>query len=389
MDLLFLVLSGCIAGIFTGLIPGIHMNTVAVSLVYFLPENTDLIYFIIAMSVMHTFIDFIPSILFGAPEEENFLSILPGHKMLLEGNGLNAIKITALGGLIGGILSVMFSFIFVSLLEKIKWIIPKIIPSILVLALLLMVSEEKKWKNTLLIVVLSGTLGFLVLNDYFFVREPLFVLVTGFFAFPLVINSILNKTRIPEQKKEKFNFSFQEIKGSLMSVLGGSLISLIPGIGPSISAFILSKFSKLNSKAFLALLGGINTTNIIFSFFVLISIGKTRSGSAVAVKQLGNINESQLFLVCGIILISLILASVSAVLLSEFLIKKIQKINYTKINLIVLMFLLILVFLFSGINGLILSGISTGIGLLAVKKEIKKSSCMSFLIFPVLGHYLA
>ena len=96
MDFFFLIILGCIAGVFTGLIPGIHMNTVSLSLIYLMPKNTELIYFIIAMSVVHTFVDFIPSILFGAPEAENFLSILPGHKMLLEGKGLEAIKITVL-----------------------------------------------------------------------------------------------------------------------------------------------------------------------------------------------------------------------------------------------------------------------------------------------------
>ena len=387
MELLFLILLGCVAGVFTGLIPGIHMNTVSVSLIYFFYDK-ELIYFIIAMSVVHTFVDFIPSILFGAPETETFLSILPGHKMLLEGKGLNAIKITVFGGLIGGILSLLFSFVFISLTEKIKWIIPKIIPSILVFVLLLMISEEKNKKIALLVIFLSGVLGLIVLNDFFPVKEPLFVLVTGFFAFPLIINSILKEVKIPEQKKEKFVFSFQEVKGSLLSVLGGSIVSLIPAIGPSISAFVLSKFTKLNSKAFLALIGGINTTNIIFSFFVLISIGKTRSGSAVAIKQLGGITQNELVLICFAVIISLIFASLTTVFLSEILIKLIQKINYKKMNLTVLVFLVLLVFFFSGINGIIISAISTGIGLIAIKKGIKKSSCMAFLMIPVLLNYL-
>ncbi|MFH1663511.1 MAG: tripartite tricarboxylate transporter permease [archaeon] len=388
MEFILLVLAGCIAGVFTGLIPGIHMNTVSVATVYLMPGNQELIYFIIAMSVVHTFVDFIPSILFGAPEAENFLSVLPGHRMLLEGRGLNAIKITVFGGVIGGVVSVLFSFVFIQLIEKIKWIIPKIIPAVLVFVLLLMVSEEKNKKYSVLVILASGLLGLIVLNDFFYVKEPLFVLVTGFFAFPLIINSIMKKTRIPEQKNEAFSFSFQEIKGCLLSVLGGSIVSLIPAVGPSISAFVLSKFSRLNPKAFLALLGGINTTNIIFSFFVLIAIGKTRSGSAVAVKELGGIAKNELLLICAVVLISIIFASVVTVILSKVFINSIQKINYTKMNLIVLIFLVLLVLFFSGINGLIVSAVAAGIGLIAVKKGIKKSSCMSFLVFPVMGNYL-
>ena len=388
MDFFFLIILGCIAGVFTGLIPGIHMNTVSLSLIYLMPKNTELIYFIIAMSVVHTFVDFIPSILFGAPEAENFLSILPGHKMLLEGKGLEAIKITVFGGLLGGIISIIISFVFVELIEKISWLIPKMIPAILVFVLLLMVSEEKNKKYSVIVILLSGGLGLIILNDFFIVKESLFVLVTGFFAFPLLINSIQKEVKIPLQKETKNTISFQEIKGSLLSVFGGSVVSLIPAIGPSISAFVISKFSKLNSKAFLALIGGINTTNIIFSFFVLISIGKTRSGSAVAIKELGGITEKELLLICFIILIALIFASIVTVFLSKFLIKIIQKLDYKKMNLIILIFLLVLVFFFSGINGLIASVFSSCIGLIAIKKGVKKSSCMAFLIFPVLGYYL-
>ncbi len=388
MDFFFLIILGCIAGVFTGLIPGIHMNTVSLSLIYLMPKNTELIYFIIAMSVVHTFVDFIPSILFGAPEAENFLSILPGHKMLLEGKGLEAIKITVFGGLLGGIISIIISFVFVELIEKISWLIPKMIPAILVFVLLLMVSEEKNKKYSVIVILLSGGLGLIILNDFFIVKESLFVLVTGFFAFPLLINSIQKEVKIPLQKETKNTISFQEIKGSLLSVFGGSVVSLIPAIGPSISAFVISKFSKLNSKAFLALIGGINTTNIIFSFFVLISIGKTRSGSAVAIKGLGGFAENELILICLIILIALIFASIVTVFLSKFLIKIIQKLDYKKMNLIILIFLLVLVFFFSGINGLIASVFSSCIGLIAIKKGVKKSSCMAFLIFPVLGYYL-
>lgn len=388
MEILLLILLGCIAGVFTGLIPGIHMNTIAFSLVYFMPENKELIFFIIAMSVVHTFVNFIPSILFGAPETETFLSILPGHKMLLEGKGLTAIKITVLGGLIGGIFSLLFSFVFISLIEKIKWVIPKLIPGILIFVLLLMISEEKNKKAAIFVIAFSGLLGLIVLNDFFAIKEPLFVLVTGFFAFPLIINSILKETKIPLQKEEKFEFSFQEIKGSLLSVLGGSIVSLIPAIGPSISAFVLSKFSRLKPKAFLALLGGINTTNIIFGFFVLVAIGKTRSGSAVALKELGGITKNELFLVCFAIFIGIIFAVLITIFLSGFLINSIQKLNYKKMNLTVLLFLVSLVLFFSGINGLIVSFIAAGIGLTAIKKGVKKSSCMAFLMFPVLNYYL-
>ena len=42
---------------------------------------------IVAMSIAHTFLDFIPSTFLGAPECETALSVLPAQGMLLEGSG--------------------------------------------------------------------------------------------------------------------------------------------------------------------------------------------------------------------------------------------------------------------------------------------------------------
>ena len=80
---------GIIAGTITGLTPGIHINLVAVILVsasLILPISPIiLVVFIVAMSITHTFLDFIPSIFLGAPDDDTVLSVLPGHKVTSSG----------------------------------------------------------------------------------------------------------------------------------------------------------------------------------------------------------------------------------------------------------------------------------------------------------------
>jgi TctA family transporter len=107
---------GIACGIVTGLIPGLHVNTISAliiilqgSLIAFAssmfgtmqPTNVELLYIlccmIMAMSITHTFLDFIPSVFLGAPDEDTALSILPGHRLLLEGRGYEAIKYSAFG----------------------------------------------------------------------------------------------------------------------------------------------------------------------------------------------------------------------------------------------------------------------------------------------------
>ncbi len=100
-------------GIVTGLVPGIHVNLVAQVLLalsiplYDLLSNAHLnglepLFLsasIIGCTVVHTYMDIIPSVFLGAPDEDNVLSVLPGHRMMLAGRGIEAVKMSLLGSL--------------------------------------------------------------------------------------------------------------------------------------------------------------------------------------------------------------------------------------------------------------------------------------------------
>jgi TctA family transporter len=109
-------LIGCGFGIITGLIPGIHVNNVALmvlalqaTLVGFSiallgawnPSTFEIAIIISALIigclVTHTFLDIIPSVFLGAPDADTALSVLPGHRLMLAGRGYEAIKCSALG----------------------------------------------------------------------------------------------------------------------------------------------------------------------------------------------------------------------------------------------------------------------------------------------------
>lgn len=118
------ILLGTFTGIFSGLIPGIHTNTVAAILVVFhgpmalglttllgdgsFPEaESALICYLVAVAMAHIFVSYIPATFLGAPEEGTALSVLPGHRMLLQGRGMVSIKLSAQGGLAAVLLCVV------------------------------------------------------------------------------------------------------------------------------------------------------------------------------------------------------------------------------------------------------------------------------------------
>ena len=96
---------GILCGIITGITPGIHVNLVSLLV---LSSSTVLLQitspvvlgvFIISLAITHTFLDALPSIYLGAPDEAQALNVLPGHRLLWNGEGHNAITYTVIGAL--------------------------------------------------------------------------------------------------------------------------------------------------------------------------------------------------------------------------------------------------------------------------------------------------
>src|SRR3989344_5219783 len=134
LEILIAVLVGLLLGTFTGLFPGIHINLVSVillSLSPFLSEYISLLTLsvvIISMSVTHTFLDAIPSIFLGAPDSGMELGVLPGHRLLLQGRGYEAVVLTAIGSLFAVIMMVAFAPIGFPFIKIIYPLIQKYIP---------------------------------------------------------------------------------------------------------------------------------------------------------------------------------------------------------------------------------------------------------------------
>ena len=125
LALIAALLLGVLSGTLTGLFPGIHINLVGAMLlasigggIFVGVPAVALVVFVVAMAITHTFIDFIPSIFLGAPEEETYLSVLPGRQLLKEGRGYEAVVVTFYGALVALPLTLIFSFLFFYLFQR-------------------------------------------------------------------------------------------------------------------------------------------------------------------------------------------------------------------------------------------------------------------------------
>ncbi len=395
IELLLFALAGCILGTVTGLLPGLHINSIAL-LALGLPflDKTSLIVLIASMSVTHTFVDFIPSVLLGAPDSDTFLAMLPGHRLLLQGKGFIAVRLTIVGGLFSGLASIALAPIFVLFIEKNSSFLTTVVPFVLAGILAAMVfteSGKQKMALSIVAIALSGFLGLLALKSNLPLQQPLFCLATGFFGASTLLDSIMKKTRLAKQLKKGFFIKKERVaKNVLLALFGGSLVSLMPGIGASQAAFIVRKaVGKLRSSDYLILLGGVNTATMILSFFVLFAWGKTRTGSAVAISQLADFGFRELLLVAAACLVAIGFASIATDLLARPAVRVLQALNYRMINLSVLALITFLVFAFSGFLGLAFYATAASIGIFSLNANVKRSNSMAFLMVPTILHYLA
>jgi len=391
--ILFLIL-GILAGTFTGLIPGVHINLIGVSLVALstsLLSSLSSIYFvtfITSMAIAHTFVDFIPSIFLGCPDTDTELSILPGHELLKKGLGYEAILLTAYGSLAAVFILVLIALPSTLILEEIYAVIQNIIPFLLIAVILFLIYLERNKLQSIFVISLTGALGLIVLNLNS-LSEPLLPLLTGLFGTSMLLISIKNKEKIPPQEISKPILDKSFISPLFGATLAAPFSSLLPGLGSGQAAIIGNSISRAGKRGFLFLLGATNTLVMGFSFIALYAVSRTRTGAAVAIKEiLGEPPWQVLVLIMALILISGIISFFITTHLARFFSKRISEINYSKISIATILFISLLVFSFSGILGLIVLAVSTATGIFCISLNVKRTNMMGCLLLPTIIIYL-
>jgi len=371
---------------FTGFMPGIHANTIAfMALLLPIDKSTGLAMFIVSMGISHSFFDSLPSILLGAPSEESSVNLLPGHEMLLKGKGLEAVELMAFGGLAAAAFGIALAPLFFSFAKNYSAHFPAVIPALVAGTIALMIIGEKNKASAALVSLAAGLLGIFLLNSG--VREPVFVLITGFFGIPGLLQSLSANAKIPEQEMWVHAKAGTGI-GFVAAVTSGFLAAF-PGIGPSQAATIVKTFyRKITKQEYLILSGGINTGNLFFSIIMLHALGKTRTGMAAALE--GAMKMDYMALIT-LYITAAMSAGICAALIgavAQYAIVWIKKIDYRKISAVTMIFMAILVLYFSGIAGILACTAAAGVSLFALGSNVRRSHCMAFLLFPTLSFYL-
>ncbi len=424
--LILSILTGFLLGIISGLTPGIHVNNFALLLVALSPLFNELGFapfyvavIILSNSITQTFIDIIPSIFLGAPEADTALAVLPGHALLMEGRGAEAVRLSAIGSAGAVVVSLAMALPMAFFFLKMYNSINAYIGWILILIVVLMIATEKgeviegqgslvhlKFKMyALVLFFISGLLGMFAFENEALMQplvsfgEPsiLLPLLSGLFGASMLVVSLMTKSELPaQQEKCRLTLPKKKImRGMLTGSAAGSFVAWLPGVSSTVGTIIArllirEEKTENSSKEFLVAINSANTSNAIFSLIALYIIERTRSGAMVAIDKLVNIKEWELSIVFVLLIVIVYVSVISyytTIYLGDRIAVFLSKINYSKVCTGVLALLAILVLMFTGWFGFVVFLISTPVGMLPTFAKIRKTHAMGVILLPVIMYF--
>ncbi|MDI6820008.1 MAG: tripartite tricarboxylate transporter permease [Candidatus Hodarchaeaceae archaeon] len=397
LDVLAYALLGIGLGVFTGLVPGIHVNNltpmlVALALSSSLPPMR-LVATIAAMALTHTFISYIPATFLGAPEQGTELSVLPAHRLLLEGHGYKAIELTAFGCLSALMLGAALVLPLSLVVEPAYRLIQPQMHWLLIAIIAIMVALERSragifWAAA--IFLLSGLLGLLTLDTNLCRGDAaLMPLLSRLFGASVLLVSAIQKSSLPEQYIGGELLGLRpNVRPLCAGTAAGILTGFIPGIGPS-QGTVLAQLATRSSgtNEFLVAVSGVNTAKTLFSFVALYAIGRPRSGAAVAVDQLIEVGLKELIFLVGVALLAGGVAAVLHLKLGKLAAKHIGRLPYRAMCIVVIASIVGLTVCYSGLIGLPVLTTATAIGLLPATTKVKRTHCMGVIMVPCILYF--
>ncbi|MEM2889960.1 MAG: tripartite tricarboxylate transporter permease [Candidatus Hadarchaeum sp.] len=389
LETLAYIMAGVALGTLTGLIPGLHVNNLTPILIALTAgASTEMVALIVAMSITNAFISYIPSTFLAAPEEGTELSVLPAHRLLLEGRGYQAIRLTAKGCLGGVMLSTALALPFMPAIGPVYEFIKPQMHWLLLAVTVVMISLERSWNKiiwALVIFLVSGLLGLFSLDSGIIPADTaLLPLLSGLFGASVLLPSIINCSSLPEQHTDEEPVKIPTgLKPVCAGTAAGILTGIVPSIGPSQGTVLAQLVARSSgTEEFLLAVSSVNTSKAIFSFIAIFAIGRARSGAAVAVQKImetGNVNP---LLIIGVALLAGGVAAIVQLQLGKLAARHMDRLPYRGLGVAVMGFISGLTLYCSGLIGILVLAAATAVGTLPALTKVKRTHCMGVLMLP-------
>lgn len=314
MTLLALTVSGAVAGFVSSILPGLHVNLLAVALlaVGVGPEASP---FLVAALAASPFGLALSSTFLGGPADEAALSSLPAAQLAREGRAREAVALQAWGALAGILLALPLALAARAVLVPAAPFLARAMPWLLVAVILALVLTETRklpvyperlatpwgthteWSEgplsgaagklaALFILLLSGALGLAAFrlgaaSPFGWPSSSLLPLLAGLFALPSLVGSL---TALPTRVRAVLRtprLRPRELLGATAPGAAAAVsLGLVPGVSASHAALLAPNAGTPERS--LMRLAAVNGAAVVFTLLAWHALGKARAGALVA-----------------------------------------------------------------------------------------------------------
>lgn len=418
LSLILVAVIGTLLASVLALIPALHIYNVAGLLILFAATLSNILtpdqlaMLLLGMIVGYAMLSTIPSIFLAAPDEAAAFIVLPGQKWLLERRGYEAAILTGVGALCGLAVLVVLSPIAgeaarvleIILSPHLGWILATII-------VFMLMSEWPKggdrgktgwarfraaWTGLgagILTFLLSGLLGFIIMYRSVVPTEiafqnllPAFL---GLFAIPMVLTNLIMGMRVPKQHIATSIDVTPSLlfRGAAAGSMGGLFAAFFPVVTGGIGGFLAGHATaQRDERSFIVSQGTSKFVYYVggFLLFFLPGLHLARGGMAAMLSTIYQPSTPQLYFtvvsamaICGAVSFFLLM------LFSRLAIKLVDRIDYRIISIVTLILLFALIFLTTGLGGILIAIPATAIGLIPTLFGSRRMNCLGILLIPI------
>ena len=409
-------LLGALSGVVTGLIPGIHVNTVtalvlagSASCAALGLDYSTLLAFICALAISHTFFDVVPGLFLGVPGDETF-ALLPGHRLVRKGQGQAALQLSIVGSGIGlgiGLVVVLALLALGNVIGALEQLLRSWMFLVLAGVSTILIATDRRRSWSLFTFLASGLLGLAVfasplvaggtdaaVNAFFPALAGLFGIAGLLFAIGTASDSAIPPPASKPERVAARKVAWPGVRGGV----AGLLVGLLPGLGAANAATLLLLVEQWRGhrgtddeqdRAYLVTTSSLNTAEALFAIAALHLIGRSRSGASIAVEQIlgGNVATADLLWIALFMTGAGVVASLILWHLGQRLASWFRTVDHTGLNWGVIAFLTVLTGWLLGLGGLAILVAAAAVGLVPLQFGVRRAQLMGFFLVPAMLFY--
>jgi putative membrane protein len=389
---LLFVFGGVALGTVSGLVPGLHANNFALLLAAAVPVVPGPPRFVgaamLAAGVVHTFLDVVPALALGVPDAAMAATAIPGHRLVIQGRGREALRLSALGSGLAIALAVPLALPVTAVMSRVYPALEPHLSLVLAAIAVLLVVGERSWRSRLgaaLAVGASGLLGLATLDletGGLAAGGTLAPLFAGLFGAPVLVEA-LDGDGVPPQADAAVTVGKRALAGTaLVGTLSGAIVGYVSGVSSGVAATgALAVLPGRGPRAYVVVTSGVNTANTVFALFALVALRDAHTGVLVALDGAGvPLNLPLLLAGCGL---AAAVGFLLVPLAGDRYLAAANRVDQTYISVGVLGLLCLLVAALAGLVGVAVFAVSAAVGLVPARFGARRVSLMGVLLVPL------